>query len=250
MLKSVANAILRRRQLSIVADWELDACVASRHFRRILDRHKIDCVLDVGANRGQFRAFARSAGWSGKLISFEPVKAYYDAIQGEAYNYALGNTDGVEYITTFQDSPAFASICQPDIAAMDKVMPRKIRPEKREAITVRRLSSVLDEIAPDARRIFLKTDTQGYDLEVFRGAATVLDRIAALWVEISFLPIYKDAPSYADALGEFKSAGFHVSGMFPVVHDSSLRAVEFDCALVRDLTPGPAAVGMREPAAP
>lgn len=38
--------------------------------------------------------------------------------------------------------------------------------------TVRRHDGILDEIVPyiGSRRIFLKRDTQSYDLEVFKGA--------------------------------------------------------------------------------
>jgi hypothetical protein len=91
----------------------------------------------------------------------------------------------------------------------------------------------LDEVAPGASRILLKTDTQGYDLEVFRGAKEVLDRILAIWAEVSFVQIYRNEPSFCEALSEFSLSGFAVSGMFPIYHDKSLRAVEFDCALVR-----------------
>jgi FkbM family methyltransferase len=218
----------------------MDEFVAGRHLKRILDLHRIDCVLDVGANLGQFRDFAVKWGWCGTVVSFEPVPEYFDEINKRAsgswtcHRYALGDETGTQRITVF-NSPGLASLREADLNAMQALLPAgNVRRERVETIEVRRLSQVLDQVAPGARRIFLKIDTQGYDLEVFRGAREVLNRVYAMWTEISFLPIYRKMPSYSEVLAEFSNSGFAVSGMFPVNYDKSLRAIEFDCALVRE----------------
>jgi FkbM family methyltransferase len=237
-IKRRVNVSLRRHGFTLVGDWEVDEFAAGKHLKEILDVYRIDCVLDVGANQGQFRDFAVKAGWSGPVVSFEPVSEYCDEIRKRAsgnwscHQYALGNENGTQRITVF-NAPGFASLREPDLVAMDTLITRDVRQERVEAVEIRRLSDVLDRVAPGARRILLKTDTQGYDLEVFRGAKEVLDRIFALWAEVSFLPIYRNAPSFFEALSEYSGSGFAVSGMFPVCHDKELRAIEFDCALVR-----------------
>ncbi len=237
-VKRAANSLLRRRGVTLVSDGELGELVAGRHFRKILDVYRIDCVLDVGANRGQFRDFAVKYGWHGPVVSFEPVREYYDEIRKRVsgnwscHQYALGNENGTRSISVF-NVPVLASLREADLAAYDRICGVRMRQERSEAVQVRRLSEVLDQVAPGRARILLKSDTQGYDLEVFRGAKEVLDRIVAVWAEVSFVPFYQDAPSFCEALSEFSSSGFAVSGMFPVFHDKSLRAVEFDCALVR-----------------
>lgn len=81
------NSLLRPQGLSLVSHWELDALdsiVAARHFKKLLDLYRIDCILDVGANLGQFREFAVNAGWDGPVLSFEPVKESYEAITTKA----------------------------------------------------------------------------------------------------------------------------------------------------------------------
>jgi FkbM family methyltransferase len=237
-IKQTANSLLRRRGVTLIADWEVNDFIAGQHLKRILDLYRVDCVLDVGANRGQFRDFAVKAGWLGPVVSFEPVREYYDAIKKRAsgnwscHLYALGNEHGTRHITVF-NSPGLASLRESDFVAMSTLLVGHVQQERIEAVEIRRLSDVLDQVAPAASRILLKTDTQGYDLEVFRGAKDVLDRICAIWTEVSFLPIYRNAPSFCEVLAEFTRSGFEVSGMFPVTHDKSLRAIEFDCALVR-----------------
>ena len=63
-------------------------------------------------------------------------------------------------------------------------------------IDVDRLDSVLRSHASSFRRAFLKTDTQGYDLEVLNGAEAIFDRVEAVQVELAFLPIYEKVPLF------------------------------------------------------
>jgi hypothetical protein len=44
-------------------------------------------------------------------------------------------------------------------------------------------------------------DTQGYELEILRGATGVLDEIAFVEAEISLLAVYGPAPSFAGVVG-------------------------------------------------
>jgi len=42
---------------------------------QVLRRLDINCVLDVGANQGQYGLMLRGLGYSGYIVSFEPVNA-------------------------------------------------------------------------------------------------------------------------------------------------------------------------------
>ncbi len=44
------------------------------HLRNLLQLHRIDLVLDVGANRGQFARLVRQLGFLGRIVSFEQGK--------------------------------------------------------------------------------------------------------------------------------------------------------------------------------
>lgn len=244
VLKSLIKASLRRRSLVLARECEFDVLAAQHHLRRVFGCHAIDCVLDVGANRGQFRDMLRtSVRYSGAIHSFEPVSTYARALEARAeddpawtiHACALGRTAGQAQIN-LTSSPGLPSLLQPDLPAMHKLLPGpRVTITGTETITVRRL----DEAARGIRnlnedsRVFLKLDTQGFDMEVLVGAGSFLGRIVALQTELSIQPIYRDMPDYRSVLAFLEQQGFVISSLVPVTLDSQLRAVELDCVMVR-----------------
>ena len=86
----------------------------------------------------------------------------------------------------------------------------------------------------EAPRVYLKLDTQGYDLNVIRGGGERLAQVAALQTEAAWLPLHEDVPLMEAHLGELRSLGFDVAGMYPVGRDwKTMRVVEFDVLMVR-----------------
>ena len=107
---------------------------------------------------------------------------------------------------------------------------------RREEVEVRRLDAVFDQITHDLSNpiVFLKMDTQGYDLEVLQGAAGCLDRICALQSELSVSALYEGMPDYQEALTRYRRRGFEITGFYPIFrNEHSLMIAEFDCVMVR-----------------
>jgi hypothetical protein len=109
--------------------------------------------------------------------------------------------------------------------------------ERSEVVRVERLDDILDELTRDLAQpsIFLKVDTQGFDLEVIRGLGTKVDRIRALQMEMAVRPIYEGTSNLVlDAWSELDRLGFRASAMFPVTYDADgISLVEFDCVMCR-----------------
>ena len=50
------------------------------HLRKLFSHLQINCVLDVGANQGQYGRFLRQTGYQGWIISFEPSPADFQVL--------------------------------------------------------------------------------------------------------------------------------------------------------------------------
>jgi FkbM family methyltransferase len=116
-----------------------------------------------------------------------------------------------------------------------------------EKVPVRRLDTIFDEVTLGRRdaRVYLKCDTQGFDLKVMAGAGESLRSIMALQIELSFKPIYADAPAYAEVLQRMTAEGFDVTGIYPVRRDELFRIVNFDCVMINSRHPAIAAMAER-----
>lgn len=212
------------------------------HLIDLLNSLRINYVLDVGANKGWFAKHLRMMGYTGYIFCFEPVSADCVSILKAAgadptwrvFNFALGgeNTTKLFNIISLRGSDtASSSFLQPNLGETESL---KI---KSESIAVRRIDDVLDKIImPDvmeAARIFLKIDTQGYDMEVLRGCVRWLDKVCILQSEISVTPLYNEMPHYTKALDHYESLGFSLIDL-KIINRVKHRSVsEYDCVMAR-----------------
>ena len=213
--------------------------------RDVLTKLSINCVLDVGANKGQYGETLRGIGYKGWILSFEPIRANFDILERAAkrngpwrvFPYALGSTNGQLAINVTELS-VFSSFLTPREDSQLR-FPRN-RVERTEEVAVWRLEDVLRTCISGipAPRIYLKMDTQGFDLEVLKGAERVMSEILALQTEVSFRTIYEGMPTFAESMKECLARGFEVVDFLPVTADAEkLRAVEMDCVMARRKPP-------------
>lgn len=67
---------------------------AATHWGRIvetLESHDVDCLLDIGANTGQYARAIRANGYSGRIISFEPLSHIRHELERHARSDAQWN---------------------------------------------------------------------------------------------------------------------------------------------------------------
>jgi FkbM family methyltransferase len=211
------------------------------HLSRVFAHYNINAVIDVGARRGEYGLWLRRNGYRGWIFSFEPVGASFAALSRRAaqderwivHRVALGSVSGSANINVTEKT-VFSSFLEPTSYASE-TFGSEPTITATEAVDVRRLDEMIDELLAhvDNAGVFLKLDTQGWDLEVLRGATRALTRVAALQTEVAAQAIYEGMPSMRESLDYLQEIGFDVSGFFPVNLDGWLRAVEFDCVAVR-----------------
>ncbi len=202
------------------------------YLKSLLERRRINCVLDVGANEGQFASDLRYAGYAGQIISFEPLKAPFARMKAafandpnwSGHQLALGCVEEERALNVGEDSK-MTSFLQSEAVGI----------EGREIIKVRRLDDIFDTLPLDGResRLLLKTDTQGFDLEVFRGASGCLSSIDALMAEVSVEPIYHGMTRYPEALAAYEAEGFKLYNLSVVSRNVDSGIVEMNCLMAR-----------------
>ena len=202
-----------------------------------LDTRKIDLVLDVGGNVGQFGAGLRAGGYRGRIVSFEPVQAAFDALSlkaaedgnWEANRCALGAVSGETLIHVSQLS-VFSSIL--DLAANAGLHDRRIAVDHAERVPIRSL----DEVAANlSGNLLLKIDTQGYERQVLEGGRETLGRALGVLMELPVIHVYRGEWRLQDAVQYMEDAGFVLAQMQAVGYHGldPAAAVDFDCLFRR-----------------
>ena len=212
-----------------------------RHLHNLFIKHQVETVIDVGANQGQYGQFLRSIGFSGSIISFEPLSDAFKTLSAlsendpnwHVYNHALGDTE-TEMTINVSNYSDFSSFLAPTTYSKDTFQ-HKSEVIRQETVKIKVLDSLFDELpGTDTRRIHLKMDTQGFDLNVFKGVQQHLEQIQTMQSEISIRELYEGMPDYLTALKTYTDAGFTISGLFPVTRDKNdLSVIEFDCVMVK-----------------
>jgi FkbM family methyltransferase len=208
------------------------------HIMNLIRHYRIDLMLDVGANQGQFGTMLREEGYAGEMHSFEPVHATFEKLAHASagdpnwhiHQYALGESCGEEEVNITK-STDLSSFLKPNDFGKEKF--EKIEVTQTEVVKISTVFDFLNSEISNAgnRRIFLKMDTQGYDLNVFAGAVRNLKQIHCILSELSFMPIYEGMPHYIDALQTYESHDFHVTGLYPISRNKDLTIIEMDCLL-------------------
>jgi FkbM family methyltransferase len=212
------------------------------HLRSLFQTLDINCVIDVGAHYGEYgRRLRNFVHYRGRIASFEPASEAYEKLERRAAsdpgwritNCALGGSSSEKEINVTRYSALSSFLATSQFA--DEVLEGKIDVVGRERVKIRTFDEMFDwcvEGIPEPR-VYLKLDTQGYDIEVLRGAAKTIDRVLGMQSEVSAQPIYENMPRMFHAIAYFETLGFRITGLFAVTRAKDLSVIEFDCILRR-----------------
>ncbi len=247
------NRLLRPLGFTVVSTARLSALqkfdnykpsesIVAEHLRQVFSRHRVDCVFDVGANDGTYaKMLRRETGYEGWIFSFEPIPKQIATLRDlaskdprwEICPYALGAAAGKQDFNIMSQD-VFSSFLPPASGQPEKYLDSNRIAETLE-VQIRTVAEIWNEVKEQhgLERLYLKMDTQGFDMEVFAGASSVLASIPALQSELSQRQIYQGAPDLRSALETFAKAGYEPSMLHPISFDDDLRFIEADGVLVR-----------------
>jgi FkbM family methyltransferase len=187
----------------------------------MLRRHGITLVVDVGANIGQYAAALRASGYAGRIVSFEPLASVHADLARVAADddawmaappSAVGAAPGTLTINVSASSDMSSALPFTPEAARSFDSDRMIAQERVPVTTV---DAILAAYAKPDDRVFLKSDTQGYEIEVLRGAAASLDWVVGVQVEASLHSIYQGQPDWRALVDFLTPYGFEIHFVIP-----------------------------------
>lgn len=216
---------------------ERNQAIYERVLCNILASYSVDLVLDVGGNLGQFALNLRQYGYKGRIVSFEPVSSCYEHLcqlsakdgNWKVEKLALGHQKESKVIQV-PKSTVFSSLLHANNYSLKKYHDH-LQDFKQEPIEIDTLENYFQQKnLPLSQRIFLKIDTQGYDMNVLIGAQSLLPNFVGLSTELSFISLYDSAPRYTEVLNFLDSQNFSIANIFPVTFDEKKRLlIEADC---------------------
>lgn len=193
--------------------------------QKLLAHNRIDLVLDVGANVGQYARTLRIGGFRGRIVSFEPLSSAYEKLRKAkghdrlweiAPRMAIGDTDGEIEINISANSVSSSIAPMLAIAANAEANATYVGKEKAR---IAMLDTIAKEYVAQTDVVFLKIDAQGYELPVLQGAGDLLQSIRGLQLELAVSPLYEGEVFYLDMIKKIYDLGFELHGMFPAFTD-------------------------------
>jgi FkbM family methyltransferase len=144
-------------------------------------------IFDIGANIGNFTRFVSSVFPDAEVFSFEPVSANYSSLKKNSvenkkvhsYHFTLGSHPEQKKKLFLKEDSTWHSLANNDSWVLDE--------NNFEYVTVETVDRFMNENSVRSIDI-LKTDTEGYDLEVLKGAEKALseNRIKMVICEVGF----------------------------------------------------------------
>ena len=194
-----------------------DAAALARR-SRLLQSQKIDLVIDVGANSGQYGRLLRSIGYAGRIHSFEPMNSAWHQLQKtragdpkwSATQAALGETSGTMTLHVSENSISSSLL---DLLPEHELNAPRSRYVSQEPVRLCRLDDIFNDIRGDAAHTWLKLDVQGFEDKVLAGAEVSLASISMIQMELSLTPLYLGQRTFLPLCDYLQERHFELVGV-------------------------------------
>lgn len=157
-------------------------------------------IIDVGAFEGNWTRMAKETWPTAKIImveaneqKLEKLSKVQKEVEAELHSALLGSADGneVQFFVMESGSSVFEE---------ESSTPRQ---------AIKKTTQALDTLLAHLPSVdFIKLDTQGFELEVLRGASRLLETAQAVLMEVSLIQINRGCPLIHEVLAFMKERGF------------------------------------------
>lgn len=185
--------------------------------KRLIKKYKLDLYIDVGANIGH-TGLSVATIFKIDTLSYEPVSHTYEQLKNKAklfpnwgaYQMGIGATNGkgtIHVTSGHSGTSSFLKINE-HMASHAKNVATVI---KQEEIEIKTLDFCIENhiTGRDKESIYIKVDTQGYEMNVMKGLEKYIDKVCIIKLEMSLIPLdYQGQPNLYEIIKYMNERGF------------------------------------------
>lgn len=193
--------------------------------KKLICQSQRPVVFDVGANVGQSVKRFKDLLPQCEIHSFEPSPATYRLLAQNANSFSdvylnnlgVGSSCGRKHFLE-NSSSVMSSFLKPSTFCWGKIV-------NETPVEVTTLDKYCEENNIPHINV-LKADTQGYDLEVLRGATALIggNRIQMVFMEIIFSDMYQGLPSFDELFRFLLDSNFRLVSLYEFYHQNNVAS--------------------------
>lgn len=212
LIKSKIRKVLRKFNLELGRYPSPNS--AGSQLAKALEMAGINEVFDIGANEGQFAREIREYGYTGKIVSFEPLSsarmkllalASVDSNWQVHDQTAIGDQNGEIEIYIAGNSVSSSVLPMLESHSSAAIGSAYIDSER---VPIAKLDSVAKQYITSESNLFIKIDTQGFEWRVLDGARETLQQARGVLCELSLVPLYDGQRLWRDIVYRLEAEGF------------------------------------------
>ncbi len=187
-----------------------------RNLIKSINHFKVNSIIDVGANKGQFALKLFENKFRGNVLSFEPLEEEHRILNYLSLNIKNWKIAKRCAIGKINSKKEFNISGNRESSSLLKILPKHtlLRPDSKtkniKIVKVEKLDNFCNEISKLKKNLLLKIDTQGSEFDVLLGAEKVIKDMKCLFIEVSLTPLYKDQKLWLDIIKYLKKLKFEV----------------------------------------
>jgi FkbM family methyltransferase len=200
----------------------------------VLKSFKINLVFDVGANVGQYGISLREQGYSGVIVSFEPMTEAHQKltrISDSDLNWkvhsptALGSENMREIFHISANSLSSSLLEMNERHLLAAPQSKYI---SSEVVRICKLDDVWGQYNFENSVILLKLDVQGFEMNVLKGSESMLNSVSLIQLEMSTTHLYSNQSLYFEIDSYLRSLGFSLLNICPQFWSKTGKLLQYD----------------------
>lgn len=181
-------------------------------------------IVDVGANNGSLSKFFLDTYPSANVYAFEPNVNHLKALKKIELKYrnrftpefkgigSLNTTISLNVHNEHDASSSFLELSEFGIEELNKFTNADVTVQEKMSVPVITLDEYFKNFNLAESKILLKSDTQGFEMEVFKGGESFLKSVNTIIVETDFFSFYENQSNPLGIINYLYARDFVLTG--------------------------------------